>query len=142
MTHPAIPSRRAVGAGADVDAFCSRCNLELAHVIIAMDGKKIVRVQCHTCKTVHAYRSGAPQKREPAQGGRRSAAISHSDYDKVMRGRDVSRAKPYRPRERFAVDDIVSHVTFGLGAVMKVLADDKIEVAFPIGIKVLVHGRN
>ena len=58
-----------------------------------------------------------------------------------MKGRDLSRAKKYQPALRFEVNDVVSHPTFGIGAVMKLLADDKLEVAFPVGIKVLVHGR-
>jgi hypothetical protein len=58
-----------------------------------------------------------------------------------MKGRDLSRAKPYKPVLRYEEDDVLSHATFGIGAVMKLLADDKVEVAFPSGIKVLVHGR-
>ena len=47
----------------------------------------------------------------------------------------------YRPALRYEVGDMVSHPTFGLGPVTKLLADQKIEVTFESGVKVLVHGR-
>jgi len=136
--------RRPRGAGDEVDAFCTKCGLELAHIIVAMDGAKIARVQCNTCKGHHAYRSQAPEPKaakKPKTGGSRAANIAESDYDKVMHGRDLARAKSYRPANRYEEDDVLNHVTFGIGAVTKLLSDDKIEVVFRAGIKVLVHGR-
>lgn len=146
MTHLERVRAKPLGAGDEIDTFCSKCDLELAHVIVAMEAGRPVRVQCKTCKTIHAYRRPAgskesPARRPPKQGGRRDRAIGASAYDQVMRGRDISRAKPYKPATRFAADDVVSHPSFGVGAVMRELSGDKIEVAFAIGIKVLVHGR-
>ena len=133
-------------AGGEVDTYCSRCALELAHVIVAMNGPRIVRVQCKTCKTVHGFHApaapgGERAKRAPREGGHRGGAIGDNAYDQVMRGRDISRARPYRPVLQYETNDVLSHPTFGIGAVTKVLADNKIEAAFRSGLKVLVHGR-
>ena len=43
--------------GGEVDAFCTRCRLTLAHTILAMVGTKLARVRCNTCNGDHAYRS-------------------------------------------------------------------------------------
>jgi hypothetical protein len=147
MPDPERLQRKSLSAGQEVDALCSRCALELAHVIVAMDGARIVRVQCKTCKTVHAYRrpGGAiarPAPGRPREGGRRDAEIGDRAFEQVMKGRDLSRAPAYLPSLQFGVNDIVSHATFGIGAVTKILADGKIEVAFRVGLKVLVHGRS
>jgi hypothetical protein len=138
--------RRPLGPGDEVDTACSKCGLELAHIVVAMEAGRIVRVQCKTCKTVHAFHRSAgdarsPRKAAPKQGGHRGGAIGQSAYDQVMKGRDLSRARTYKPALRYEVNDVVSHPTFGVGVVTKLLADDKLEAAFPVGLKVLVHGR-
>jgi hypothetical protein len=136
------PESKVPAPGKEVDAYCGKCKLELAHVIIAMKGSKIARVECKTCHAVHAYRGSAPAPRKPRAGGKKTkAALTVTEYDRLIEGRDLSGAKPYRPATTFAADDIINHATFGLGVVIKVLSDQKIEVGFPVGIKVLVHDR-
>lgn len=142
--------------GGDVDSYCNKCKLVLAHVIIAMDGTRVVRVECKTCRAVHGYRKSAESS---SRGSRtagsstttrraatksttgRAAAISQADYDKVIRGQDLSRAQRYRATINFAEGDVVDHMNFGLGMVMRLMGDSKMEVLFPTGVKVLVHSR-
>ena len=45
--------------GGEVVAFCTKCRMDLAHTIIAMDGTKPARVQCNTCNGQHNYRGKA-----------------------------------------------------------------------------------
>ena len=54
------------GAGSDIDSKCGKCGMELAHVIIAMDGVRPAMVQCKTCQSKHKYRGdvGKPQKKK------------------------------------------------------------------------------
>jgi len=42
--------------GSEVDAWCTKCRMDLLHRIIAMNGPKIVRVECRTCNGHHNYR--------------------------------------------------------------------------------------
>jgi hypothetical protein len=130
-----------IKTGADIDTFCSRCDLTLAHIVVAMDKTKVVRVQCKTCKTVHAYRSGEKTRSPRSSEPRSTSNASARDYDKVMAGKDLSRAKRYDAKTTFAEGEIVDHKLFGLGLIVKVLSDGKIDVVFRIGSKVLVHAR-
>ena len=131
-----------VEAGSDVDAYCSRCKLVLAHVIIALRGSRPARVECKTCKAVHAYRQDAPGPRPGRRATvRDSAAAAQAAYDSMLAGKDLSRAAKYRANEAFTLDAVLDHKAFGIGVVTRVLADNKIEVAFSTGSKVLVHGR-
>jgi hypothetical protein len=43
--------------------------------------------------------------------------------------------------DRFREDDVIDHKSFGIGVVARVLSDQKIEVVFQTGTKVLVHER-
>ena len=135
--------------GGDIDAFCTKCKLVLAHVVIAMDGTRVVRVECKTCRGVHAYRkdpSSTSERRTATKSSSKSstpkrAAVGANDYERVIKGQDLSRAQRYKAASHYDEGDVLDHVTFGLGMVMRALADSKIEVLFPAGLKVLVHNR-
>jgi hypothetical protein len=143
-------------AGQDVDAFCSKCQLSLAHVIIALDGTRIVRVECKTCRGVHAYReskekasktkrvstasgSTTAKARSTGESSRSRSSLAHN-YDKLMDGADFSRAVRYRIDTRFELGDVINHPKFGLGMVTRAM-EEKVEALFPEGPKVLVHAR-
>jgi hypothetical protein len=143
-----VPSKR-IKAGSDIDAYCSKCDLDLAHVIIAMVGDRVVRVQCKTCRSPHAYRGkqsvdgrtkSASKKAAPGGSARASAARA-SDFDRAMQGKDLSRALRYKPATTFAPGDVIDHASFRFGVVVKLLSDSKIEVLFETGAKTLVHAR-
>lgn len=136
-------------AGHDIDTYCSRCKLDLAHVIIAVSAGQPVRVVCKTCQSEHAFR-----KPKRTTGGTKRAAstrkattsvpqgpLSTEAYHQLLSGRDLSRSRRYTIKETFSVDDVVDHKKFGIGLVTKMLGDQKIEVTFREGTKILIHDR-
>lgn len=137
----------------DVDSWCTRCRLLLAHTVETMIGDKITRVHCNTCGAQHAYRphppgaSGAAGERGSGSLRRRpstrKSAVSTPtvDYEGLLRGRSPSTARGYSVTERFRSDELLTHPTFGLGVVTADKGAGKIEVFFADGPKVLVHGR-
>ncbi len=143
-----VPSRRPK-AGSDIDAFCSKCGFDLAHVIIAMVGDKVVRVQCKTCNSPHAYRgkqsvdgrSKSPSKRATGGAAAKSSTPKVGDFDRAMQGKDLSRARRYKPAITFEMGDVIDHPSFRFGVVTRLLSDGKIEVLFETGAKTLVHAR-
>ena len=139
--------------GSDIDALCTRCRLELAHVVVAIDGSRVARVQCKTCGSVHGYRDRKAAERRKSESHpriigaskagatKKSAGATASEYDSLMHGHDLSRARRYKATLSFIDGDVVDHPTFGLGLIMRLLSDGKIEVLFRDGVKVLVHAR-
>lgn len=134
-----IPNNK---AGGEIDSYCGKCDLLLAHVIIAMNGTRVARVECKTCHAVHAYR-GDPDKITPVRksASTHKASLGASDFDQLMKNRDLTRAIRYKPSHTFVKDDIVDHPSFGLGLVTKLQSDNKIEAVFRSGPKILVHAR-
>jgi hypothetical protein len=128
--------------GKDIDSWCTRCKLILAHTIEAVRDGKITRVHCNTCKAQHAYRPKAPgntaRTRSPA-AGRKPA---DSDFDSLMRGKDPAKARRYALVERFVVNELLRHPQFGLGVVRITKDHDKIEVVFADSVRTLIHGRS
>lgn len=137
-------------AGHDIDTYCSRCKLDLAHVIIAVSAGTPVRVVCKTCNSEHAFRKPKRKatgvtKRTPSARKASTAApqgpLSTEAYHQLLSGRDLSRSRRYTIKETFSVDDVVDHKKFGIGLVTKMLGDQKIEVTFREGAKILIHDR-
>ncbi len=133
--------------GGEVDAFCTRCELVLAHTIHALLAGRPVKVECNTCHSVHRYR-GAPglPARRPAAGSSGEAAqvrerAAVAGFDDLLAARNVTAAQPYSPRKRFAVGDVIDHGVFGRGFVSALRDGDKVEITFRSDVKVLVHGR-
>ncbi len=138
-----------VNAGDDVDAYCGKCRLDLAHVVIAVSGVNIAKAQCKTCNSIHKYRTPTTDRSSrrgltPTTTRRKSAAAATSapnPYDQLMHGRDFASAKRYKLAEEFDLDDVLDHKKFGLGLVTKCFSGGKIEVCFQEGTKVLAHAR-
>jgi hypothetical protein len=138
-----------IKAGATVDGWCTKCKLVLAHTVEAVLDGKITRVHCNTCRGQHAYRAGAPGGSGKAAGGTRRSASKkaaaespkRSEYETLLRGRTGATARTYATSERFAPGELIKHASFGLGIVVAERDSVKIDVCFPDGPKVLMHGR-
>jgi len=128
--------------GGEVDAFCTKCELLLAHTILAMVGPKIARVRCETCKGEHAYRgavvpAGAKKPRAPRAPAAEKVVIA---WEERLKGSDLTKARKYSPKESFAPEEVLNHPTFGYGIVTAVRGD-KIDVAFKAFEKTLLCKR-
>ena len=129
--------------GGEVDAFCTRCELPLAHTIIAVVNGKAVKMECNTCHAVHRYRDGAGRAegstaaRAARPSRARAPAVAFDDLLAAKRGPPVA----YSPRRSFTLGEVVDHPTFGRGFVSQVRDAGKVEVTFRAEVKVLVHGR-
>lgn len=124
--------------GGEVDAFCARCQLLLAHTVIAMVGAVPVKVECNTCKAVHRYRGASSPSRPAARKG--SARGPTRSFDEMLAEHAVE-PRRYAPTVTFAAGDVVDHATFGRGFVSEVKDPGKVEVTFRTGVKTLVHGK-
>ncbi|MBL8919298.1 MAG: hypothetical protein JNJ54_10585 [Myxococcaceae bacterium] len=137
-----------IRVGGEVDAHCNKCELNLAHTILAMVGTSIKRVQCNTCGSQHMFRGQQPlQKvasfaapRKPSAPRTPRSQVVTIGFDELLKGKDLTKAKKYSIRETFKVDDVVDHPTFGFGIVSAVRTD-KVDITFKAEVKTLAHGK-
>jgi hypothetical protein len=141
-------TKSAIKTGSTVDSWCTKCKLILAHTVEAMVEGKITRVHCNTCRGQHAYRADAPGTAKAGATPRKAASKKASDgvpkrseYETLLRGRTGDKARTYATSERFSPGELIKHFAFGLGVVVAERDSVKIDVAFPDGPKVLLHGR-
>ena len=122
--------------GQHIDGWCTRCKLMLRHTIESIVGGKIKRTHCNTCGAQHAHRTAPPRTR----GAGNPHDVHANNYAALLRGRSQSASRRYSRSERFTVGETVSHATLGLGVVIAERESTKIDVLFPDGQKVLLHG--
>jgi hypothetical protein len=65
--------------------------------------------------------------------------VPKSDWEKALEGKDLPNAKPYSMYDIFDQGDLILHEAFGYGRVIELRPDNKIEVLFKTGFKLLVH---
>lgn len=127
--------------GKNVDSYCGKCKLVLAHTIESIENGKVKRVHCNTCQAQHLYRANAPGSRKRAAGSSSGrAATATLSYDELLKDQDAGKARPYAPSTEFAERQLLRHSTFGLG-IVTTRRGDKIDVLFEDQPRVLVHAR-
>lgn len=154
-----MPELRKYSAGDEIDSWCTKCKLMLNHRIVAMKGGTPAKVDCQTCKTTHNYRARPPgEKAEKApkveagmSGSSRAPRPSSAEkalaaerertrtWEKSIAGKSLSDFRSYRTTEHFADGDLLRHVKFGDGVVLRIIDSNKIEVLFQDEPRILAH---
>ncbi|MGZ3688029.1 MAG: hypothetical protein ACXWPM_03625 [Bdellovibrionota bacterium] len=144
MARTAATTTDTSSAGKEVISFCTSCKMDLNHVIIAMKGDRIAKVQCLTCKKEHAYKAakGAtePKKKRAKKDAEPEGNPIEAEWEKLMAQHKDAPVKSYNTKGHFTLGDKISHPTFGDGIVGKLIYPNKLEVIFRHDLKVLIYG--
>lgn len=133
--------------GSNIDAWCTKCKLVLAHTIEAVADGLIKRVECNTCRGKHQFKSCEPGTVKPSLFLKPTAKekpnkSKASDYSRLLSGKDLSKAAGYTISQHFVRGDVIHHTKFGVGVVVDEKDLSKIEVLFECGPKILIRARN
>ena len=133
-------------SGDSVDSWCGKCKMILAHTIEALVEDTPARVNCNTCGAQHNYKPHKPGEgkkttRKKAASGTPTRRSRATQYEKLLDGKDTSKAKPYSPKGSYETGDVLKHASFGVGVTTIVKSGNKIEVVFQDSIKTLIHER-
>jgi len=130
--------------------FCTRCNGDKFHTVIAHLSADSAKVMCEICKKKSTYKLGSEKikksvvKKVGSSFTKEKSSDSKGEhtqiYNKLMKDLSSKEAVPYSIRNDFSLHTKINHSKFGLGVVTRVL-DDRVEVAFPDEIRLLVHRR-
>lgn len=152
-------TKKATVAG-EVDAYCTRCKLDLSHRVISMVEDRVHKVECLTCGGHHLYRaprtagaakgrSSTAAKKRGAKGKRataataaaRAAAEQRQQWEQAIMGRPAEAFTTYSMKAVLAEGQLLRHGKFGDGVVTAVRTDQKVTVLFEGGERTLVHAQ-
>ena len=139
--------------GKNIDAFCSRCQLTLAHIVLYEVGCAVHGVKCKTCGSEHRYHGPRPEKRREVPAERRSGKESSSRMQRTVRPVDARLWEQrnasttadavvwdYKWTENYEKGDVIAHPQFGRGFV-EMASTDNMEVIFREGRKQMAINR-
>jgi hypothetical protein len=136
----------ATAVGKETISYCTSCKMDLNHVIVAMKGDRVAKVQCFTCKKEHAFKApkGATEPKKKRGKAAKAAAEDEGnpielEWEKLMTTHKDAPTKSYTTKGSFALGDKLNHGSFGAGIVGKLIYPNKIEVIFQTDVKVLIH---
>ena len=129
----------------DIVAYCTNCKLDLAHVIVALDGKKVKKVLCKTCDKEHVYKAPkkgkVPPKKKKTTAKPKKIVISPlEEWEKAMEQSKDARISVYEQDGSFKEGEKVDHGSFGQGLITKLIQPNKMEVIFEEGTKLMIRG--
>jgi hypothetical protein len=131
-----------IAVGSDVEAYCTKCRMVLAHAVVAMEGAKPRRVRCNTCNGEHNFRAAKPVAKAASKKSDKPAKATtkrtRQSWDEVMQEASAKPHKRYSMSGSFGEGDWIEHATFGLGCVQSFVAPNKITVRFADTTRMLV----
>jgi hypothetical protein len=146
----------------EVDAYCTKCKMDLTHRIIAMVGYTIKKVECLTCHGHHTFRApksmprpaagsavrkrGELGKPSPRPTGAKAAQATrtseHQVWERAIVGRKPEEFTTYAMGQSFSEGQLVRHSRFGDGVVTEIRDPNKVSILFETGVRTLAHGRS
>ena len=152
--------------GGEIDAYCTKCKLDLHHRIIAMVGDAVKKVECMTCNSHHLYRrpkaerEAAAARLEKRASDRGEAAPKKvgtkaerltlaqkaerdllATWEQAIAGQPSTAFRAYRTTLTLGAGELISHTKFGDGFVSRVIDRGKVEVLFKDGHRTMAHGQ-
>lgn len=140
--------------GREIETFCPKCKTEMVHRITVVKDDKIRKVMCNACLTEHVYKElyevededddGKPKKkvgrpRKTAESPKGKRGPRKRDWSTLVAKVEEAQIVDYDIKKDYSEAPAIRHKKFGIGVVMKVLADNKIEVLFQDETKILAQ---
>jgi hypothetical protein len=140
-----------LSVGDNIDSYCLKCKLFLAHVILFKVDGVVNRVKCKTCGAEHKYRAtvpgikkaavvrapGAVRARKPASV---KVTVNDAPLQWDLRNRNMppeTSIRDYYVKDTFKVNQVINHPVFGVGFVEKVDSDKSIFVLFSDKVRLM-----
>lgn len=142
-------TRGIMAVGQEIICYCSSCDLDLRHVIVAHKSGNtgpIAKVRCNTCKKTHSYRNKPGEKgastalkKESAPREKPRIIPLEVEWREQLSSAQGKPSLPYAPTKEYKLGDVIEHPTFGCGVVRTMKDGNKFEVLFQRDIKTLIH---
>ena len=110
-----------ISTGGDIDSYCTRCKLNLEHIVLAMVGGAAVKVKCKTCGSIHRFKGmpvARPKSSRKDSAGSKSFISVQALWEDAV-GQATGAEQPYDMAGSYRAGDVIVHNIFGKGVVQK-----------------------
>jgi hypothetical protein len=110
-----------ITTGGDIASYCTKCRLNLEHIVVAMVGAAVVEVKCKTCGSMHrvketpAAKPGTSRKKSVASRPVAQTSVVWEIAIGAARGPELA----YDMARSCRAGDVILHPIFGKGVVQK-----------------------
>ena len=129
--------------GQEIETMCTKCKVDMIHVITVLKASKIRKVMCKGCLTTHVYKDPKAAKAGPGRPKKvGTGTVRRSrkyDWPTLVAEVEDSDITDYDFSQPFAEQQAIRHKKFGVGVITKVIDYGKIEVVFQDEKKVLAQ---
>lgn len=139
--------------GKRIPAWCLKCKLELAHVVLYEHAGKVGKVKCLTCGAEHTYRGPKPAVKKRSvvavnlskldrakPSSKKAQIVQEAETRWTLKNHELQPDRPIRAyslEDRYASGDVINHPLFGLGFVEKIITDHRADILFRDGLRTL-----
>ena len=125
--------------GQQIETECGKCKTLTLHTVTAVKDGRISRVMCNICNGYHNFRQKAATAAKTAatKTPRAPSRRTKMNWDSLILAVEEKEVKDYATSGDFRATKAIRHKTFGVGVITKVHTDNKIEVIFKEGTKLL-----
>jgi len=137
-------SEEKINVGENILSYCGKCKNDSMHTIIAMEEKKINKLECESCGAKHNYRKpkslteGKTSKKEKGSTTPKKTKKVAKKKNGLLENYDANKVVDYSMKGNYTASAIIRHSSFGIGVVTKRVSGDKIEVDFEDGVSKLL----
>jgi hypothetical protein len=129
--------------GADIESMCAKCG-DVWHVVVAMVGSQVAKVQCKQCGGYHRHKSPKAAAAAAARPRRPSRAKKETATSRAPAKPTIDQDKPIRPYRMSDVEpggEQFEHMRYAVGVVEAAAEPGKRAVVFDEGRKVLATAK-
>jgi hypothetical protein len=119
----------------EVTSWCGKCKGFTAHKVKTLQPPKPPKSVCLTCRAVHQVRYTQPGTKKATSKDRPNLP----PWSELTADAEVDLAPKYMVTGNFEYGDFIMHKNFGLGCIVEVLSDERIQVSFEEGVKQLIQ---
>jgi hypothetical protein len=111
--------------------YCTQCQLQRDHTIVAMDGERVATVACTTCGSLSTFTPPAAAPKARSSRAKKEADVppSVAPLWEAKIAAATGKEHRYTMTATYRIGDILLHEQFGKGVVLK-LATKKCTVLF------------
>ncbi len=130
-------TNQTVTIGGSIEGRCTKCRKNLSHIIVTLSDGSPAKVRCTACDREHPFRPPTIPKKTAARRAIDPKIAEREEWQRLQPDMEMAKACDYSMDGTYKAKALINHPNFGLGRVLRIMGDRKVEVLFEDGKKIM-----